>query len=288
MTFEDFARGHGLILNSAVTGKWVSVPTEDHPRKQNGRYKFLGDIGWVQNWATMPGPEMWRSSRPNPIIRTKIIQENNKAREMAAAAAAKKAAWIMHQTKMEHHPYLEKKGFPEDIAPVWAVDGKRILVIPMRIDGRLVGVQLINEEGEKKFLYGQVTKGASFTIDAKGVPIFVEGFATGLSVRAAMKAAKLRYTLHICFSAGNLEYVAGRHPRGFVVADNDPNGAGESCCSGKQNTHTGFPPHPGKTSTISGFAHGTFQASQSLKSALNNVLSSNAGTSPQSPGPSPD
>jgi hypothetical protein len=55
---------------------------------------------------------MWRSSRPNPIIRTKIIQENNKAREMAAAAAAKKAAWIMHQTKMEHHPYLERRDFP--------------------------------------------------------------------------------------------------------------------------------------------------------------------------------
>jgi hypothetical protein len=117
MTFEDFARGHGLILNSAITGKWVSVPTEDHPRKQNGRYKFLGDIGWVQNWATMPGPEMWRSSRPNPIIRTKIIQENNKAREMAAAAAAKKAAWIMHQTKMEHHPYLEKQGISRRPGP---------------------------------------------------------------------------------------------------------------------------------------------------------------------------
>ena len=109
MTFEDFARAPGLILNQAVMGRWVSVPTEDHPRKQNGRYKYLGDIGWVQNWATMQGPEMWRSRVPNPEIRTKVIQENNKAREMAAAAAAKKAAWIMHQTKMEQHTYLEKK-----------------------------------------------------------------------------------------------------------------------------------------------------------------------------------
>jgi putative DNA primase/helicase len=230
---------------------------------------------------------MWRSSRPNPIIRTKIIQENNKAREMAAAAAAKKAAWIMHQTKMEHHPYLEKKGFPDDLAPVWAVDGKRILVIPMRIAGRLVGVQLINEEGEKKFLYGQVTKGAAFTIDAKGIPIFVEGFATGLSVRTAMKAAKLRYTLHICFSAGNLEYVAGLHPRGFVVADNDPHGAGETAARKTKHPYW-LSPATGQDFNDFWLEHGTFQASQSLKSALSSVLSSNAGTSPQSPGPSPD
>ena len=39
----------------------MAVPTDDHPRKRNGRYRWLGDVGWVQNWATMQEPAMWRS-----------------------------------------------------------------------------------------------------------------------------------------------------------------------------------------------------------------------------------
>lgn len=281
MTFEDFARAHGLILNLAEVGRWMSVPTEDHPRKRNGRYKFLGDVGWVQNWATMSGPVMWRSDRPNPKVRVEIIEKNNKAREMAAASAARKAAWIMHQTKMDIHPYLAKKGFPDETAPVWCVDDKRLLVIPMRIGGKLVGVQLIDEEGEKKFLYGQVTKGATLTIDAKGIPIFVEGFATGLSVRSAMKAAKIRYTIHVCFSARNLEEVANAHPKGLIVADNDPNGTGEVAARKTKHPYW-MSPTTGQDFNDYWLEHGVFKASQSLKLALGSVLASGAGTSPLS------
>ena len=53
MTFHDFARAHGLIIRDLISHRWVSTPTEDHPRKRNGRYKYLGNVGWVQNWATM-------------------------------------------------------------------------------------------------------------------------------------------------------------------------------------------------------------------------------------------
>jgi hypothetical protein len=56
MGFDDFARSHGLIVRSLIPHRWIATPTEDHPRKRNGRYKFLGDIGWVQNWATMQTP----------------------------------------------------------------------------------------------------------------------------------------------------------------------------------------------------------------------------------------
>ena len=38
--------------------------------------------------------------------------------------------------------------------------------------------------------------------------IFCEGYATGLSIRAAMRAIKMRYTIYICFSAGNMKEVA--------------------------------------------------------------------------------
>jgi putative DNA primase/helicase len=109
------------------------------------------------------------------------------------------------------------------------VDGKSLLVLPMRIGGNLAGVQLITEDGEKKFLYGQRTQGASLTMDAKGIPIFCEGMATALSVRQAMRLVKVRYRIECCFSAGNLKTISGRFPDGLIVADNDKSETGLRC-----------------------------------------------------------
>ena len=230
MRFEDFARQHGLIIDSVIPFKWVSTPTEDHPRKRNGRYKYLGDVGWVQNWATMDKPSMWKFEgkfAPTPQFQ-KLKSQNDQKRQESAQKASARAGWIMHQTTLKKHPYLAKKGFADEEMPVWDTpEGEGRLVIPMRKAGRMVGCQLINNEGDKKFLYGQETKGATFTFDAKGVPIFCEGLATGLSIQAVMRANKLRYCIHICFSAGNLKEVASTIKDGIVVADNDPSGVGE-------------------------------------------------------------
>lgn len=230
MRFEDFARLHGLIIRDVIPFKWVSTPTEDKPRSSNGRYKYMGDVGWVQNWATMDKPSMWRPDepfRPSAEFLKKKTSASNDRQALADKASAK-AGWIMHQSANSTHEYLAKKGFPDEEGNVWKTDNDELLVIPMRISGKLVGCQLINTQGEKKFLYGQQTKGASFCIDAKGTPIFCEGYATGLSIRSVMKANKLRYSIYICFSASNLKEVARHFTNGFVVADNDPNGIGES------------------------------------------------------------
>jgi putative DNA primase/helicase len=230
MRFEDFARLHGLIISDVIPFKWVSTPTEDKPRSNNGRYKYMGDVGWVQNWATMDKPSMWKSEErftPTPeFIRKKNSALND--RQQLADKASAKAGWIMHQTANATHEYLANKGFPDEEGNVWKTDDDELLVIPMRIDKKLIGCQLINTRGEKKFLYGQQTKGASFCIDAKGTPIFCEGYATGLSIRSVMMSNKLRYSIYVCFSAGNLKEVAKNFKDGFVVADNDPSGVGES------------------------------------------------------------
>ena len=98
----------------------------------------------------------------------------------------------------------------------------------MRVGHQLVGCQVINEEGGKKFLFGQRTSNAAFVFDNKGPNILCEGYATALSVRAAMKALKRRYTLHVCFSAGNMKKVASTLPNGFVIADNDLSRTGQN------------------------------------------------------------
>jgi putative DNA primase/helicase len=275
MRFEDFARAHGLIIKFIISDKWVSTPTEDHPNKRNGRYKYLGDVGWVQNWATMESPDMWRSD--TAVVRpfNRIVVEDKKRQEDMAKAAAK-AGWILHQTYNGSHPYLEKKGFKDENGNIWDVDGKQLLVIPMRIDGQLVGCQLIGEE--KKFLYGQKSKGATFVIDAKGPSIFCEGYATALSVRAAMKAIGVRYTIHVCFSASNLIYIASQL-KGTVVADNDKSGVGERAAIETRKTYW-ISDTVGEDFNDYHIRVGLFRASQSLKrSFFANTGDTGAGTS---------
>lgn len=268
MRFEDFARSHGLIISGVEIGKWVATPTEDHPKKRNGRYKYMGDHGWVQNWATMASPVIWKDSvslSPAQVRQAKIAADRE--RREAASKAAAKAGWILHQCRQAFHPYLTAKGFPEEEGNVWVTDDSLLLVIPMRVDGRLVGCQLINDKGEKKFLSGQITKGATFTMDAKGVPIFVEGYATALSVRSAMKAIKIRYTIHVCFSAANMEFITSKVRGGLIIADNDASRTGEEAAK-KTGKPYWLPPTVGEDFNDYHSRAGLFRASQSLKKVL--------------------
>jgi len=180
----------------------------------------------VQNYASMEKPATWKDRNAKPISRDEVmrnIQRLDKERKDRQTKAAKKAGWIMHNAKCDTHPYLASKGFPNDKGWVW--EGK--LVIPMRINGELVGCQLIDQDGGKKFLYGQQTKGATAGFDTKGRVILCEGYATALSVRAALKHAKMRYNIVVCFSAGNMAEIASRYPDCFVIADNDESGTGQ-------------------------------------------------------------
>jgi len=225
--FINFARDYGLILNNVIYDKWVATPTEDHPRSSNGRYKLLGNVGWVINWATMEKPVTWFADGINQQEVKQRIKESNDNRQNDAKKAADRAAWILSQTSLDRHPYLERKGFPNELGNVWIKDDRQILVVPMRHQDRIVGLQLINDEGEKKFLYGQTSKGATFSMNAKGTPIFCEGFATGLSIRDIMQSMNLPYCIHICFSASNMQFVARNIRSGIVIADHDSNGVGE-------------------------------------------------------------
>jgi len=266
MRFEDFAKLHGLIIRDITPFKWMSTPTEDKPRSTNGRYKYMGDVGWVQNWATMDKPAIWkpdeRFTPPPEFLKQRDSALND--RQKLADKASAKAGWIMHQTANATHEYLAKKGFPEEEGNVWRTDTDELLVIPMRISGKLVGCQLINTQGEKKFLYGQQTKGASFRIGAKGIPIFCEGFATGLSIRTVMQANKLECCIYICFSASNMQEICRHIPSGFVIADNDSNHTGESTAQ-KTGKPYWISDTVGEDFNDYHLRVGTFKASQSIK-----------------------
>jgi putative DNA primase/helicase len=272
MTFIEFVRACGILINDyPPVGRWVRLPTEDKPKHRNGAVKFMVDHGFAQNHATQDSVSVWRSEGDAPANlaeQKKIAKQAQRDIAEGQRRAAEKAEWILSQCELATHPYLEAKGFPAELANVWTTeDATRLLVIPMRVGRQIVGCQLIGEDGGKKFLTGQRTSDAAFVIDNKGLPVLCEGYATALSIRAALTALKARYTLFVCFSAHNLGRLAKELPRGLVVADNDASATGERVAK-----ETGWPyflpPVVGQDFNDYHQATSLFKCSQALRVAL--------------------
>ena len=232
MELIDFARLHGILIDRLPPiGVWRRYPTEDHPAKRNGAIKFMGDFAFIQNHAVETEISVWKpDADAKPVDHTRMAKLAAEAEAMTRrkqVEAAQKARDILSQCQIGRHEYLKAKGFEDEQGYVWKTDDGLVLVIPMFISGKVVGVQLIKEDGSKKFLFGQKTSHAAHIFDNKGVHVLVEGYATGLAVRAALKAMKRKYTIHVCFSAGNMIKVASQLDGGFIVADNDASGTGE-------------------------------------------------------------
>ena len=232
MDFIEFARSHGIIIHDLPPlGVWRRYPTEDHPRSKNGAVKFMGEVGFVQNHATSTVVSIWKPDSPitAKVKSTYLASIRNAEDEQRKKQhqAMQRAVGMLNGSGLSTHPYLEAKGFPDEQGNVLWQDGKPVLLIPMRVGGNLVGLQQIDEDGGKKFLYGQRTSNAVFTFDNKGMNVLCEGYATALSVRLAFKQMKQRYTLHVCFSAGNMAKVAAGLEPGLLIADNDASGTGQ-------------------------------------------------------------
>ena len=237
MDFAEFCRVHGLIVDHVQSGRWIRVATVDHPRTKNGAYKWLGDVGFVQNHATMVEVATWRDKSPD-LVKTQAIAREVKALEAKVAngwrKASQKASELIRMCVQSEHPYLTIKGFPKERG---LVSGDGSLVIPMRDwrSGELAGAQVIRwipEElkYEKKMLFGMRAKGAIFRM---GPPRsrrtwLVEGYATALSVQAAIAVCRLSDAVVVCFSAGNLKHMASCLTGDVrIFADNDASGTGE-------------------------------------------------------------
>lgn len=224
--FATFARSHGLIVDHVkADGRVHRCRTEAKPNRHNGAYAWDGQRGFVQDWTIHPQaiPFRGEAGRPRAEALERAARSDAKAREAARGLARE----IILRSAFQTHPYLARKGFPNEPALVDPTDGR--LVVPMMNAhryGELLSVQRIAEDGTKKFLTGGTAKDAVFHLGRGLTDVLVEGYATGLSVRVALNAMYRRARVVVCFSAGNLASVA-RLYRGFVVADNDESKAGE-------------------------------------------------------------
>jgi len=266
--WDEWSQGAGNYNAQAARSVWkscrgsgVTVGTLFHEAKMNG---------WRDDDKhAKPSHAQLEAMR---LAAAERLTQEGIDRAKAQEAAAKKAGWIMHQTKMEPHAYLDSKGWKDVPGAVWwPNEEQNLLCIPMRVGENIVGVQMIDRTGQKRYLAGQRTSGAEYLISNNGrgaADWFCEGYATGLSLRECLHALRMRYRIHITFSASNLVKVAALHAGGYVVADNDESGTGERVA-----IQTGLPYYMPSNGDFNDMhkADGTFKASQALRKWLVNL-----------------
>lgn len=232
MNFLDFAAAHGLRIQFLIAdGRWHRCPTEDKPRKRNGAYLWDGDRGVVKNFATMQDYAAYREgARVGPVdkaalrARRAIAEAEVRAKQKEAR---QNALAMLQRAAIGPHPYLAAKGFPDEVG--FVLDGE--LLIPMRdftAYRNVLSLQRIAESGAKLFLPGGRTKGAVFLLGSNLRERWLcEGYATALSLRAALRYLHRDASIVVCFSASNLAHIGRQLKSGFVMADNDESRAGE-------------------------------------------------------------
>lgn len=236
MTLSDAITAAGMTPPKEFTpGRWLRFPGIGKSRSNRSGWcrvitpqlAIFGD--WSSNFTST-----WRDADFRDDETTQRLLEEARKREreflrqqqMRQRSAANKADELIRSARWDFHSYLARKGFGDE--KVLVHEGQ--LVVPMRdlqSYRNVLSVQLISPSGEKRFLPGGRTKLAVFKLGSSGQIVLCEGYATGLSVRAALNRLGA-FQVWVCFSANNLEAVAKHVPNtSLVAADNDKSGTGE-------------------------------------------------------------
>ncbi|POA99830.1 hypothetical protein C2134_04460 [Chromobacterium sinusclupearum] len=138
--------------------------------------------------------------------RAAALAEAEALAEQQRQEAKTKAArlWERGHSISAEHPYIKSKG----IVPAGAAQLRDMLLIPLRAGGELVNLQIIGQDGSKRFLTGGQVKGASLVLGRlKDAPcaLLCEGWATGCSLHQATGLPVV-----VAFNAHNVVAIAGR------------------------------------------------------------------------------
>lgn len=222
-------------------GKWVKSDVAGKGASGKGDGRLICDEAraTAMNWCTGESVTVWLNEERTPEEKRRYAekrQDEQRLERDRSLAAAKTAEAIIAAAQPGAHSYLARKGFPaerpliigaEDVARIGGAylvpdGGIAAIVVPARIGNRIASCQLIWSDGSKKFIYGGLMGGASHRISSGADTWLVEGYATGLSLRAALKGLNRRDTVLVCFSAANIAKVAATvQGRKWVCADHD-------------------------------------------------------------------
>lgn len=227
MSFEQTLHAAGLMPRTVVPdGKWRRCATTDKPKKRNGAYVLYPDgKGFWRNWATDGDVSSWSDSSvttapridPKEIERRKAAEREQRKRAIHAA----RAFWANCKPMLELHPYLQRKGLSAAGCTGLKVHGD-LLVVPVWWKDRVISLQTITPDGQKRFWPGAPVKAGAMVLkrERAAVTAVCEGLATGLAIYQAVRTA----SVIVAFDAGNLTPVVDLlRPTGSVVicADND-------------------------------------------------------------------
>lgn len=239
------------VPRNTKPGVWVQSPVIGKAKSnRSGRVLIFDDRqgGIAKNYTTgmqvvfkLDGESQSRltDSERREIRERQQARQRRQREEHEAVARICEA--IVRDCRTETHPYLERKGFPDELAlvhddprkhmmgtpysdrMVYALkefDGP-LLVVPGRIGGAVSTVQFITADGAKTNIRGGKMDGASHRIATGRETWVAEGFATALTVRAALRLLGRSATVLSAFSASNAAKVAEAIPGSILAADHD-------------------------------------------------------------------
>jgi len=249
--FIDAMAANGCAPQSAS-----EIIADDKPHRykvqgdktKNATYQLAVDkdfaYGWFIHFKQHSEAVPWHSSdgqelSPAELKKRKahmarIKREREKQEKIEFAQVAEEVRDVWNAAKEQAHPYLEKKAIPTGGTRVtnalFDSEGRKqkdVLLIPMYKDSRLTSLQRIWPNGFKAFCEGGDVRGAYTAFvhadDPKDTIVICEGFATGRTIREAMK----NWPVVVAFNAGNILAVArffrNKYPKARIIiaADND-------------------------------------------------------------------
>lgn len=228
-----------------VMRRWINTDTLGKHGKGDGRIICDEERATAWNWQTGDKATVWLKEQRTDVDRKRYAQDTaaaeRRTRERADAAAAV-AHELLAAAEIGPHPYLARKGFPDEAVPVihravvttillahrkkpeslMDEGGEQAIVLAARRGRDVTSVQLIWERGAKKFLAGGDMDCVSHRIATGRDTWLCEGFATGLSLRTALQGLRRSDTILVCFSASNIAKVAATiKGHCYIAADND-------------------------------------------------------------------
>ena len=172
MTFEQALQASGLIPGVIVAdGKWRRCKTTDKPKRRNGAYVLYPDgRGYFRNWATDHAVSAWSDESTQirtPSAAEMAERERRKKQEREYRLRAIRGAreqWAQARSPRSLHPYLERKGLSAVGTNALRVHGDA-LIVPVFWRDRLMSIQSITPDGQKRFWTGAPVKGGAFVLD---------------------------------------------------------------------------------------------------------------------------
>lgn len=188
-------------------------------KARNGGYtvgtliKLAKDGGYRFDASDVPQVDQAELNRRRSERAARTAQELAQRQQAALNAEdTAKQAWHAAQ-RTGSSAYAQRKGIdaPESCRFLPAEQGGGLVIPMLRYDleraQALKGVQIVKDDGTKKFTYGMQKPGTAcrLGLPVVGEPVFVcEGYATGMSIRMALER---RYPVFVAFDAYNLPVV---------------------------------------------------------------------------------